>query len=512
MKKMNKTTIAANIFSGCMLFSFSAGCATKQKDDPSVTTKKPNIIFIMSDDMGYGDLGCYGQTMIKTPNIDRLAREGIRFTNAYSGSSVCAPSRSALMQGLHTGHARVRDNMFNGYRETLHEGDYTVAMMLQDAGYKTGMFGKWGLGLHDQYGIPRRTGFDEFFGYLNQRHAHNHYPEFLYHNETRVYFPENGIHHTSRDLYYGDHPYDENGICHPLGIDDPSKAKYAFDVYCEKSLEFVRSNKDNPFFLYLPYTPPHGAFVAPDLGIYTHEEWPLPYRVWAAMITRIDDEVGKLLDLLVELGIDNNTLIFFTSDNGSINGPSGPGGVTAGEFFSNSSPTRGMKGEIYNGAFQVPSIARWPKHIEPGQVSEHIWAFWDFLPTVADIIGVPVPGKTDGISILPTLLGMNEKQQKHDFLYWEINQQQAVRMGDWYGVKNRDGRLELYNLINNPAQDNDISALHPEIVQKISDIMQSQHVPGDVWPSPGESDEAFMLRMARLGITSEVRPDNAGNF
>jgi len=508
---MNKSTLALNVFSGCLLFSAGTGCSSQQKDNAAITVK-PNIIFIMTDDMGYGDLGCYGQTRIKTPNIDRLASEGIRFTNAYSGSSVCAPARSALMQGFHTGHARVRDNFFSVYRETLREGDYTVAMMLQDAGYKTGMFGKWGLGLHDQYGIPRRTGFDEFFGYLNQQHAHNHYPEFLYHNETRVYFPENGIHHTSRDLYYGNHPYDENGICHPLGIDDPSKAKYAFDVYCEKSLEFVRNNKDNPFFLYLPYTPPHGAFVAPELGIYTHEDWPLPYRVWAAMVTRIDDEVGKLLDLLVELGIDDNTLIFFTSDNGHIDGPSGPDGVTAGEFFSNSSPTRGMKGGIHNGSFHVPSIARWHRHIEPGQVSDLIWAFWDFLPTVADIIGVPVPGNTDGISILPTLLGMHDKQQQHDFLYWEIHRQQAVRMGDWYGVKNRDGKLELYNLITNPAQDNDIAALHPEIVQKIADIIQSQHVQSDVWPSPGESDEAFKLRMARLGITAEDRPDNRGNF
>ncbi len=494
-----------------MIFSAGTGCSSQQKDHREIT-EKPNIIFIMADDLGYGDLGCYGQTKIQTPNIDRIAGEGIRFTNAYAGSSVCAPSRSALMQGLHTGHARVRGNMHNGYRESLQEGDYTVAMMLQEAGYKTGMFGKWGLGLHDQYGIPRRTGFDEFFGYLNQAQAHVHYPEFLYHNETRVYFPGNGIHFTDYNLYHGDHPYDENGICHPLGIEDPAEAKYAFDVYCEKSLEFVRNNKDKPFFLYLPYTPPHRSFVVPELGIYTDEEWPLLHKVWAAMITRIDDEVGKLLDLLVELGIDDNTLIFFTSDNGNITGPSPPGELPAIEFFESQSPTRGKKGEIYNGAFHVPSVARWPKHIAPGQVSDHIWAFWDFLPTVADIIGFSPPENIDGISILPTLLGMNEKQQQHDFLYWEYNQQQAVRIGDWYGVKTRDGKLELYNLINNPAQDNDIAALHPEIAQRIEGIMKSQHVSGDVWPSPGESDDEFKIRMARLGITAEDRPNNARNF
>jgi arylsulfatase A-like enzyme len=508
---MNKTTIAANFFSGCLLFSWGAGCVNPQKEVWTVN-EKPNIIFIMADDLGYGDLGCYGQSRIKTPNIDRIAREGIRFTNAYAGSSVCAPSRSALMQGLHTGNARVRRNSQTGYRETLREGDYTVAMMLQDAGYKTGMFGKWGLGLHDQYGIPRRMGFDEFFGYLNQQHAHNHYPEFLYHNETRVYFPENGIHHTSRDLYYGDHPYDENGICHPLGIDDPSEAKYAFDVYCEKSLEFVRNNKDGPFFLYLPYTPPHGAFVAPELGIYTHEEWPLPYKVWAAMVTRIDNEVGKLMDLLAELGIDDNTLVFFTSDNGNIAGPSRRGDIPSSEFFNNGSPTRGSKGGILNGSFHVPMVARWPKHIKPGQVSDHIWAFWDFMPTVAEITGVTVPGNTDGISILPVLLGMNDKQQKHDFLYWEYTQQQAVRMGDWYGVKNLAGTLEVYNLVKNPEQDNDISGSHPEITEKIAAIMQSQHTPSDVWPSPGESEDAFNRRMASLGITEKDRPNNSGNY
>ena len=506
---MDKSTIAVNVFSGCLLFSLGTSCVPHQKDDTKLLAQ-PNIIFIMADDLGYADLGCYGQTMIKTPNIDRLAEEGMRFTNAYSGSSVCAPSRSSLMQGLHTGHARVRDNMYNGYRESLQEGDYTVAMMLQDAGYKTGMFGKWGLGLHDQYGIPRRTGFDEFFGYLNQRQAHNHYPEFLYHNETRVYFPENGIHHTRRDLYYGDHPYDENGICHPLGIDDPSKAKYAFDVYCEKSLDFIHQNKDNPFFLYLPYTPPHGAFVVPELGIYNDEDWPLPYKVWAAMITRIDDEVGKVMDLLEELGIDDNTLIFFTSDNGSIKEPFGPDGVSAGDFFSNRSPTKGLKGEIYNGAFHVPSIARWHKHIEPEQVSDHIWAFWDIMPTFADIIGVTAPEDIDGISIAPTLLGNSEKQQEHDFLYWEFKQQQAVRMGDWYGIKYREGNLEVYNLIDNPEQDNDVSASNPEITKRMEVVMQTQHTPSDVWPSPGESDEEFKNRM--VGITEEDRPYNIRNY
>ncbi len=227
-----------------MLSACLGACKTSSKHE-DIKADQPNIIFILVDDLGYGDIGCFGQEKIQTPHIDKLASEGIRFTQAYAGSAVCAPCRSTLMQGLHSGHARVRGNGYKNYRETLREGDYTVAMMLQEAGYKTGLFGKWGLGLHNQYGIPNKMGFDEFFGYLNQRHAHCHYPEFLYHNEDRVYFPENGTHHLLEN-YRGDQTYDENGICHPVGIEDPSKAKYAFDLYCEKSLEFVKKTRTIP--------------------------------------------------------------------------------------------------------------------------------------------------------------------------------------------------------------------------------------------------------------------------
>ncbi len=253
------------LLTGCFLFSCSGKQSGEQRGG-QVAGKKPNIIFILVDDLGYGDLGCFGQEKIQTPNIDHLAEEGMIFTRAYAGNAVCAPSRSCLMQGKHPGHARVRGNMIRGYRESLREGDYTVAMMLQEAGYKTGLFGKWGLGLFNQYGVPNEMGFDEFFGYLNQRHAHCHYPEFLYQNDQRVYYPENGEHH-KKENYGGKQVYDENGICHPLGIKNPSEAKYAFDEYCGKSLEFVRRNRDEPFFLYLAYTPPHGSFIVPELGI-----------------------------------------------------------------------------------------------------------------------------------------------------------------------------------------------------------------------------------------------------
>ncbi|MDX1285947.1 MAG: sulfatase-like hydrolase/transferase, partial [Draconibacterium sp.] len=324
------------ITSVLILAVFMFSCSGKsgkqsQKEDPS---QKPNIVFILVDDLGYGDIGCFGQQKIQTPNFDKLAEEGMRFTQAYAGSAVCAPCRSSLMQGLHPGHARVRGNSYKSYRETLHEGDYTVAMMLQEAGYKTGLFGKWGLGLHNQYGIPNKMGFDEFFGYLNQRHAHCHYPEFLYHNTERIYYPGNGEHYKIEN-YRGEQTYDENGVCLPTGIEDPSKAKYAFDEYCKKSLEFVKKNKDNPFFLYLAYTPPHGSFIVPELGIYNEKDWPLSHKVYAAMITRVDSEIGKLVGLLEELDLEENTIILFASDNGNTNGNAKPEDIITRDFFKN---------------------------------------------------------------------------------------------------------------------------------------------------------------------------------
>jgi arylsulfatase A-like enzyme len=494
-----------------IILTASAGSSDSKQKDENRTTDRPNIIFILVDDLGYGDIGCFGQKKIRTPHIDRMAAEGIRFTEAYAGNAVCAPCRSSLMQGLHPGHARVRGNMINDYRESLQEGDFTVAMMLQEAGYKTGLFGKWGLGLYNQYGIPNRMGFDEFFGYLNQRHAHCHYPEFLYHNQERIYFPENGTHHMIEN-YGGEQSYDINGICQPKGIEDPSKASYAFDLYCERSLEFVRENRDNPFFMYLAYTPPHGSYVVPELGIYNRMEWSLSHKVYAAMITRVDEEIGILMQLLSDLNIERNTLLFFASDNGNTDGNAQEGEIPTAVFFNNESPRAGRKGDILDGAFHVPAIARWSGKIKPGQVSDHIWAMWDFLPTVAELTGISPPEDNDGISILPTLLGKSEEQKEHDFLYWEYKAEQSVRMGNWYGYKNKKGKLEIYNLFKNPDQDRDLSADHPQVAGMIEKIMKNEHAPSDVWPSPGESKEAFNQRMAQMGITEEDRPKNVADF
>ena len=271
-----------------MLTCFSC---TSNKEE-IIEKRTPNIIFILSDDLSWGDLGCYGQEKIKTPNIDRIATEGMKFNNAYAGSSVCAPSRSSLMQGLHQGHARVRGNSYQSYRESLQEGDYTVAMMLKEAGYKTGLFGKWGLALENQPGIPNKMGFDEFYGYLNQRQAHTYYPEFLYHNQDKVFFPGNKNHYEYEN-YSKASTYDKEGKVIPNGIENPSSAVYSFDIINEKALDFVKENKDRPFFLYLANTVPHGPLIVPDLGEYKDKDWPIQHKEWAAMVSRMDGEIGR---------------------------------------------------------------------------------------------------------------------------------------------------------------------------------------------------------------------------
>jgi arylsulfatase A-like enzyme len=498
---------AIYLFTALLLNAGLPALAQRPKNAP------PNIVYILSDDLNWGDTGPFGQQKIKTPNIDQIAREGILFTQAYAGNSVCAPSRSCLMQGKHPGHARVRDNNYQAYRESLQPGDYTVAAMLQHAGYKTGLFGKWGLSNYDQPGLPNDMGFDEFFGYLNQQHAHNFYPQYLYHNKERVYYPENGEHYKMEN-YSKPNPYDADGKVLPLGISDPSKAKYAFDEYAARGEDFIRNNKDKPFFLYLAYTIPHGMLIVPDLGEYKDKDWGMQYKQWAAMITRMDTEIGRVLALLKSLNLDDNTLIIFSSDNGNPTGhdkeyikdKSTP---TIGQFFNAASPTRGQKGDGYDGAFHVPALARWTNHIKPGTVSDLPWAFWDFLPTAADVAGVKPPADIDGISILPTLLNKGT-QKKHEFLYWEFEGNQSVRYGKWYGRRVKGGEVELYDLVADPKQSRDESAANPAVAAHIKEIMIREHTPSDVWPSPGESKEAFAKRLKDAGVPA--RPNNLSTY
>jgi arylsulfatase A-like enzyme len=429
---------------------------------------RPNIIFIQADDLGYGDLSCYGQRKFKTPNIDRLAAEGMRFTQYYAGSTVCAPSRSALMTGQHTGHTRIRGNA----RHPLLPEDVTVAEVLKatpGAGYKTALIGKWGLGEAGTTGVPNRQGFDYFFGYLNQRHAHNYYPTFLWRNEERIKL---------RNVVPDE---DEEG-----SGNSTNRVDYTHDLMAEEALKFIERNSGGPFFLYLAFTIPHAnneaknkGMEVPDLGEFASEDWPDQEKAKAAMITRMDRDVGRLMVSLKKLGIDDNTLVFFTSDNG----PHREGGADP-DFFDSNGPLRGIKRDLYEGGIRVPMIARWPKRIKAGAKSDQVWAHWDLPPTVAEIAGVKPPANIDGVSMLNALLG--RRQRNHEFLYWEFHERgfsQAVRMRDWKAVRrSQDSPLELYDLKNDLGEQNDVAVKHPEVVKKIEDYLKTARTESELWP------------------------------
>lgn len=422
--------------------------------------RKPNIIWIMADDLGVYDVGCYGQEHIQTPSIDQLAAEGMRFTQCYAGSTVCAPSRSALMTGQHTGHTRVRGNFaaVGGVgpqnRLPLRDEDVTVAEVLKRAGYATGIVGKWGLGEPDTQGIPNKQGFDFWFGYLNQRRAHEYYPDYLWRNTEKV-------------------PLNQGG----------EKTDYAHDLMTKEALEFVRRVKGAPFFLYLAYTIPHAKFQVPSLDPYAGQPWPEAAKAYAAMVTRMDRDIGRLMQLLKALGLDEDTVVFFCSDNG------GYARGEAREMFRPMGPFRGAKGDLYEGGLRVPMIVRWPGRIQAGEVSDFAWAFWDFLPTAAELAGVEPPAGTDGVSILPTLLG-DEQKQRHEYLYWEYGAgssfRQAVRLGRWKAVRlGTKTRPELYDLVTDLGEREDVAAEHPDIVRRIEALMAEAHVESPHWPSGG---------------------------
>ena len=458
--------------------------AAEKQPPPSASPRRPNIVLIVADDLGYGDLGCYGQSRIKTPNLDQLAAEGIRFTSFYSGSTVCAPSRCALMTGLHTGHARIRGNA----AVPLLPEDVTVAKVLKESGYATGLVGKWGLGNPDTTGVPQKQGFDEFIGYLDQTHAHDYYTDQLWrydfraaHEKTNwiVVFPENqgGKHGT-----------------------------YMHDLFTTAALNYVRINKPDrvnkyrPFFLFLAYTIPHAnneetrrsgnGMQVPSDGQYAGESWPQPEKNKAAMITRLDADVGRLLAQLKQLGIDGNTVIFFTSDNG----PHKEGGGDP-KFFQSSGPFRGIKRDLYEGGIRVPMIVRWPDQIRGGQVSDQVWAMWDFLPTAAEIAQAQPRENIDGISMAPTLLGQRQTNQ-HAFLYWEFHErgfQQAARKGEWKAVSLDLGKPpELYNLKTDPGEKENVAAQNPKLADEMGELLKTARTPSEHWPikpPPGAGTE-----------------------
>ena len=443
--------------------------------------KHPNMIFILADDLGYGDLGCYGQKVIQTPRIDQMAKEGMRFTQFYAGNTVCAPSRSVLMTGQHMGHTHVRGNAGKEMSiQSLRDKDVTVAEVLKSAGYTNGLVGKWGLGELEHEGFVLNQGFDRFFGYLNQVHAHNYYPDFLWNDREKLML-RNQVERKDPSRIYGGF----GGGAASKRID------YSHDLFVNESMEFIEENKNHPFFLYLAMTIPHannegtkmtgdGAEV-PGYGIYANREWPNQDKGQAAMISRMDGDVGRLLDLLGELEIAENTLVFFTSDNG----PHDEANHNL-ERFNPSGPLKGMKRALYEGGIRVPGIAWWPGTIAAGSTSDHIAYFGDWMATAADLAGVKPPADIDSISFVPTLKGGAEKQKKHKYLYWEFYERggrQAVRFGKWKAIREPmfDGPIELYDLSIDLGEESNLADQHPEIIKRAASYMNDAHTPHPNW-------------------------------
>ncbi len=494
-----KTLVAVLTFC-CLLVSHSS----------AATASKPNIVFILADDLGYGDVGCYGQTKIKTPNLDRMAAEGTKFTQAYAGNAVCAPSRCVIMTGLHPGHAHIRNNksVQPEGQEPIPAESITVAKLLKAQGYATGAFGKWGLGPVGSSGEPLKQGFDRFYGYNCQAKAHNFYPTTLWDNDRCVTLdnPEFSAHQDK--LPDGADPNN------PTSYKQFAAKQYSADLIAEQALQFVRDNKDRPFFLFFPTTVPHLALQVPEDSLAEYlGKWPdppyaggrrylphfAPHAAYAAMITRMDREVGRLMDLIKELGLDDNTIFVFSSDNGPLNGTLQGHGGTDAVFFNSAGGLRDGKGTLWEGGIREPFIARWSGRIAAGKTCDRVIGFEDLLPTFAELAGAKdaTPKNLDGISFAPTLLG--KKQEPRPFLYREFpayGGQQCLRVGDWKAVRQNllpktkgkktppNMRTELYNLKDDIAETKDVAVQHPDIVAKMEKIMREQHTPSSVFPFP----------------------------
>ena len=422
--------------------------------------RRPNIVFIIADDLGYGDLSCYGQDRVATPNIDRLAKEGMRFTQAYAGATVCAPSRCSLMTGLHGGHARIRGN--RNPEVPLEAEDLTIAEALKRAGYRTGLFGKWGLGYTGTPGIPNKKGFDEFFGYHTQLQAHTYYPHQLYDNGRDFTIPNN----------WG-----------------TKQRQYAPDLIAERALKFLEGARNQPFFLYMPSTIPHAnnelgrdtgdGMEIPDWGEFASKDWPNAEKGFAAMMTRLDRDVGRVLDKLRETGAERDTVVIFTSDNG----PHQEGGHSA-RFFKSSGPLRGIKRDLYEGGIRVPFLVRWPGVVAPGSTSDQPIAFWDMLPTLAEIGGGSARAGLDGISVAPAFRGASLPSNR--VLYWEFHEggfNRAIRFGDWKAIQfGPEGPIELYKLRTDIGEATDLAAANPAVIAEARKHFASARVDSPQFP------------------------------
>lgn len=471
---------------GC-LAALQAGCGVRAKETQA--TAPPNIVYILADDLGYGDIGVYGQQKIPTPHIDALAARGMLFTQHYSGSAVCAPARSSLLTGQHTGHTPIRGNKELPGREgqiPLPGESVTIAEILKGAGYHTAAFGKWGLGFIGSEGDANAQGFDEFYGYNCQRMAHRYYPPYLWDNQDKINLP---------------------------GNDYTRTVTYAPDVIQEEALAFLEANKDHPFFAYVPLVLPHAELIEPNpevlerfAGKFEETPWTedkrytsgygpdmvpheytsqdMPRAAYAAMVLRMDEYVGEIVAKLAELGLTENTIVMFTSDNG----PHQEGGADP-DFFDSAAGFRGLKRDLYEGGIRSPFVVSWPGKIAEGSTTDHISAFWDVMPTLAEVAGVPTPKASDGLSFLPTLTGKG-KQAEHEFLYWEFpakGGRKAVRLGDWKGVvydliAHPDNAIELYDLAEDPTEADNVADQHPEVVSKIRQIMEEEHVDSPLFP------------------------------
>lgn len=422
----------------------------------SASAQPPNIIFIMADDAGIGDYACYHKTEVLTPAADRLAAEGMRFTNAYSGSAVCGPTRCVVMTGLHPGHCLRRANQSKHGLLATAPDTPTVASILKKAGYATGGFGKWGLGNPGTTGVPEKQGFDLWYGYYDQVHAHDYYPEFLIRNSKQEQIPGN-----------------QGG----------KQESYTVDLIEAESLKFIDDHKDGPFFLYAAWTPPHGKYVIPAAdSAYQHykdKPWSQVDKNYAAMVTKLDNGVTKILAKLKEHGIDDNTIVFYTSDNGA-----------NAQFIKQLSSTGGLRGNkrlLYEGGIRAPFLARWPGKIAPGSTSDLFTTHMDLMATSAALANTKPAANTDGISIVPTLLG-KDQNITHKHLYFEIYEprfQQSVRLGDWKGYRlGTKAPMELYNLADDPAEAKNLSGTHPDVVKQLSAIMNAEHTPSPHYDAP----------------------------
>ncbi len=455
------------------------------------TLQKPNVIYIMADELGYFEPSYMGNTNIRTPNLDRMAAEGIRFTQGMAGSAVCAPTRCSLLTGKHSGHTSVRSN---GGGTPLRAGEPTIASILKPLGYATGGFGKWGVGGRGSTGVPELHGFDVFVGYYDQVHAHTYYPAFIIRNSEEM--PLTGNHGLSQGKTYSHY------------------------VIHQEAMKFIRSNRDKPFFAYLPFTPPHGLFDIPDSdptwALYKDKPWPKEARRYAAMVAMLDWNVGEILHLLKELNLDDKTLVMFSGDNGG-NDYFPTKEQPRGVHSANKNPKtgvefRGRKSTLYEGGLRIPVIARWPGKISPGRVSDLLWYFPDVLPTIAEVTGAKPPADIDGISILPELIGeaaAGRKQPQHEYLYWEFSGQTAVRMGHWKAINpKKTTEWELYDLNNDISETNDLAASNPELLAKLQAYAKAAHTP----PVEGTFASRELHerdRAAKLGdkkVTKETEP------